>query len=109
LTDAGLTTHRAIKKVKSVLGPGKSIGIIGMGGLGSYAIQYAKILSSASSVLAFDINDDKLTLAKQNGADHIINIKGKKAAEVLNEVSETTGRKEIDVVLDTVGSDEIGL
>lgn len=43
LTDAGLTPYRAIKKVKNLLGPGKSIGILGIGGLGSYGIQYAKI------------------------------------------------------------------
>ncbi len=64
LTDAGVTPYRAIRRVKNILGPGKSIAILGIGGLGSYAIQYAKILSSASTVLAFDRNDDKLDLAK---------------------------------------------
>ena len=44
LTDAGLTPYRAIKKIRHLLGPGKSIAIFGIGGLGSYAIQYAKIL-----------------------------------------------------------------
>ena len=33
LTDAGLTPYRAIKKVRHLLGPGKSIAIIGIGGL----------------------------------------------------------------------------
>jgi alcohol dehydrogenase, propanol-preferring len=106
LTDAGVTTYRAIKKVKNMLEPGKSIAIIGLGGLGSYAIQYAKILSSSSTILAFGRNDDKLDLAKQNGADHVINIKDKKLEDVHEEVNNATGRKEIDVVIDLVGTEE---
>jgi propanol-preferring alcohol dehydrogenase len=75
LTDAGVTTYRAVKKVKHILGPGKSIAIIGMGGLGAYAVQYGRILSGGSTVLAFDRNDDKLDLAKRSGADHVINMR----------------------------------
>ena len=89
-----------------MLGPGKSIAIIGLGGLGSYAIQYAKILSSSSTKLAFGRNDDKLELAKQNGADHAISIKGKKLEDIHDEVNKATGRKEIDVVIDLVGTEE---
>ena len=106
LTDAGVTTYRAIKRVKNMLGPGKSIAIIGLGGLGSYAIQYAKILSSSSTILAFGRNDDKLNLAKQNGAHHVINIKDKKIEDIHEEVNRATGRKNIDVVIDLVGTEE---
>lgn len=106
LTDAGLTTYRAIRKVKHILGPGKSIAIIGMGGLGSYAIQYAKILSAGSTVLAFDRNDDKLDLAKRNGADHIINIKNKKSEDIRAEVNRATGRTEVNAAIDVVGTEE---
>ena len=63
LTDAGVTPYRAIKKVKNLLGPGKSIGIMGIGGLGSYGIQYAKILSAGSIVIALGRNNQKLELA----------------------------------------------
>jgi len=45
--------------------------------------------------LAFGRNDDKLDLAKQNGADHVINIKDKKLEDVRDEVNKATGRKEI--------------
>ena len=44
LTDAGLTPYRAIKNIRNFLGPGKTIGIVVIGGLGYYAVQYAKIL-----------------------------------------------------------------
>ncbi|MFL6486086.1 MAG: hypothetical protein ACJ71D_05160 [Nitrososphaera sp.] len=45
LADAGLTPYRAIKRVRHLLGPGKSVAVIGLGGLGFYGIQYAKIES----------------------------------------------------------------
>jgi alcohol dehydrogenase, propanol-preferring len=106
ITDAGLTTYRAIRKVKHILGPGKSIAIIGMGGLGSYAVQYARILSAGSTVLAFDRNDDKLDLAKENGADHVINIKDKKSEDIRAEVNKATGRTEVNAGIDVVGTEE---
>ena len=34
LTDAGLTPYRAIKKVRHILGPNRSVAIMGIGGLG---------------------------------------------------------------------------
>ena len=42
------------------------------GGLGNLAIQYAKNVFGAR-VIAVDINDDKLALAKEVGADMTIN------------------------------------
>jgi propanol-preferring alcohol dehydrogenase len=66
LTDAGLTPYRAIKKVRNFLGPGKSIAIVGIGGLGHYAVQYAKILGQSADVIALDRKEEKLQLA-ENG------------------------------------------
>jgi propanol-preferring alcohol dehydrogenase len=106
LPDAGVTTYRAVKKVRHILGPGKSIAIIGMGGLGAYAVQYGKILSGGSTVLAFDRDDDKLDLAKQHGADHVINIKGKNSEEIRAEVNKATGRNEVIAAIDCVGLEE---
>jgi propanol-preferring alcohol dehydrogenase len=106
LTDAGLTTYRAIRKVKHILGPGKSIAIIGMGGLGAYAVQYGRILSGGSTVLAFDRNDDKLDLAKQSGADHVINIRGKNSDDIRAEVNKATGRNEVNAAIDAIGLEE---
>ena len=68
LTDAGLTPYRAIKKVRHLLVPGGYIAIIGIGGLGSYAIQYAKILGSGANVVALDLRQDKIDLATELGA-----------------------------------------
>ena len=69
----GLTPDRAIKKIRHLLGPDKSIAVVGIGGLGSYGIQYAKIIGQSANVIAIDIDDTKLELAERFGADHVIN------------------------------------
>lgn len=106
LTDAGVTPYRAIKKARHLLGPGKTIAIFGMGGLGSYAIQYAKILSAESNVLAFSRSEEKLDIARQEGADQAISVKGKELDKIRNEINQATGRKEVDVVIDLTGTEE---
>ena len=73
ITCAGVTTYKAIKV--GDLKPGQWVAVYGAGGLGNLAIQYAKHVFNAH-VIAVDINDDKLALAKEVGADHVIN--GKK-------------------------------
>ncbi|SPS07484.1 Alcohol dehydrogenase [Latilactobacillus sakei] len=48
------------------------VGYFWDGGLGNLALQYAKNVFNAK-VIAVDINDDKLAIAKELGADVIIN------------------------------------
>ena len=101
LTDAGLTPYRAIKKVRHLLGPGKNIGIIGIGGLGAYAVQYANILSGSSKIFAFDINEGKLELASKCGADYQFNISN--TSDLVNKIASATSHKMLDVIIDCVG------
>jgi alcohol dehydrogenase, propanol-preferring len=104
LTDAGLTPYRAIKKIRHLLVPGTNIAIIGVGGLGSYAVQYAKIFGAGSNVIAIDVDDRKLELAERFGADHVIN--SKMQQDIKKEVLQKTGGNGLDVVVDCVGSEE---
>jgi propanol-preferring alcohol dehydrogenase len=112
LTDAGLTPYRAIKKVRHLLGPGKTIAVFGIGGLGSYAVQYAKILGQSANIIGLDVNNDKLQLAEMMGADFTINISRYKASfsssdnGLKEEVLKITKRKGVDVVIDCVGAEE---
>ncbi|GAE34333.1 alcohol dehydrogenase AdhP [Halalkalibacter akibai] len=66
---AGVTTYKALKVSEAK--PGDWVAIYGIGGLGHVALQYAKAMGF--NVIAVDIQDDKLELAKQLGADHTIN------------------------------------
>lgn len=70
ITCAGVTTYKAIKEAK--VEPGQWIVLYGAGELGNLAFQYAKKVFNAH-VIAVDINNDKLALAKEVGADIVIN------------------------------------
>ncbi|QNP67015.1 NAD(P)-dependent alcohol dehydrogenase [Streptomyces genisteinicus] len=71
LTDAGLTPYHAIKKSLPKLGAGSTAVVIGTGGLGHVAIQLLRVLSGAV-VVALDVNEEKLDLARQVGAHHAL-------------------------------------
>ena len=106
LTDAGLTPYRAIKKIRHLLGPGKTIAIFGIGGLGSYAIQYAKTLGQSSTVIALDRNEERLKLAEKFGADYVVNVSNSQniRSEILSKITEGR-RTRVDVVIDCVGAE----
>jgi alcohol dehydrogenase, propanol-preferring len=66
---AGVTTYKALKVSNAK--PGEWVAIYGIGGLGHIALQYAKAMGL--NVVAVDISDEKMELAKQLGADIAIN------------------------------------
>ncbi|MEZ4651665.1 MAG: zinc-dependent alcohol dehydrogenase [Candidatus Eisenbacteria bacterium] len=66
---AGVTTYRALKRTGA--GPGQWVTIVGVGGLGHLAVQYA--MAMGFRVAAVDVSDDKLALAKVHGAEVAVN------------------------------------
>lgn len=66
---AGVTVYKGLKETE--VRPGEWVAISGVGGLGHMAVQYAKAMGM--NVVAADIFDDKLALAKQLGADVTVN------------------------------------
>ena len=109
LTDAGLTPYRGMKKLRDAgaLDPDRIVGVFGVGGLGAYAVQYAKLLGSGARVVAFARNPDKLAIAKDYGADYTINIKGKTADDIGKELSKLTGQSTVDAMIDCAGAVEM--
>lgn len=86
VADAISTPYQVIKK--SELESGDFAIVIGVGGVGIYAALIAKI--SGSKVLAIDIDDEKLSLAKQNGINATLNVRGldiKAAKEKVREIA----------------------
>jgi alcohol dehydrogenase, propanol-preferring len=69
LTCAGVTTYKAVK----VSGAHSSslVAVFGAGGLGHLAIQYARI--TGATVVAVDVNEERLQTARAVGASHVIN------------------------------------
>lgn len=109
LTDAGLTPYRGIKKLRDAgaLGPNKVLGVFGVGGLGAYGVQYAKLLSGGAKVVAFARNPEKLAIARDYGADHVIAIKGKSSSDIAEELEKATGQHELDAIIDCAGATEM--
>ena len=106
LTDAGVTPYRGIKKLRAagVLGPDRVMAVFGASGLGCYAVQYAKLLSSGSTIVVFARNEEKLAIAKERGADYIINTRGKSLSDLRYELVKLVGKSKLDAVIDCVGA-----
>jgi len=69
LTCAGVTTYKAVKVAGTK--PSDLVAVFGVGGLGHLAIQYAAI--AGGTVVAVDLHDEKLELARELGATHTVN------------------------------------
>ncbi|MFV0407743.1 MAG: NAD(P)-dependent alcohol dehydrogenase [Propioniciclava sp.] len=98
LTDAGLTPYHAIKTAQHKLYPGSTALVIGVGGLGHVGVQIIRALSQAT-VIAVDVSEEKLELAREVGAHHTI-LSGPNAAD---EVRKLTGGLGAEAVFDFVG------
>jgi len=81
LIGCGVTTGLGAVVRTAGVEPGSSTCVIGAGGIGLSAVQGARI-SGANQIIVVDVNDNKLEVAKQFGATHVIN-----ASEVDNVVS----------------------
>lgn len=92
LTGAGAVINRAGIKV------GNTAAIIGLGGVGLSAL-IAAVAGGAERIVAVDLSDDKLALAKQLGATHLVNPKQIKTDADLFEAS--AGK--VDYGFDTAG------
>lgn len=102
LTDAGATSYHAVKRVLPRLYPGCTAVVIGAGGLGSFAVQYLRVLSPAR-VIAVDANPARLELARELGAHEVLS--GVNASTV-SDILRLTGNRGAAAVLDFVGINE---
>jgi NADPH:quinone reductase-like Zn-dependent oxidoreductase len=85
---------------RSKLKTGESLLIHGIGGgVALAALQLAKLAGAV--VIVTSSSDEKLKRAEQLGADHRINYR---TSDVASAVRDITGRRGVDVVLETVGA-----
>ena len=99
-SDAGITAMHAVKKLLPRLGPGTSVALIGVGGVGHIALQLVKVLGGATAV-AIDTDERRRELARELGADEVLG-GGERVAGDVRELSDGSG---VDVVIDFVGND----
>ena len=95
-----LVTRGRLRAGETVLIHGAS------GSTGLAAVHVAKIVGA--TVIALGRSDKKLTIVKEQGADHVINVKGEGEAPFRSyreEVKALTGGRGVDVVYDGVGGE----
>jgi propanol-preferring alcohol dehydrogenase len=100
LTDAGVTAYRAVRSALHCLKPGSTALVIGLGGLGFYGVQFAKLLSAAR-VIGVDLSPNRLNLAKDAGADIVF----QSDAASYERIMDLTGGRGADAIFDFVGTD----
>ncbi|RBY91060.1 NAD(P)-dependent alcohol dehydrogenase [Blastococcus sp. TF02A-30] len=99
LTDAGLTPYHAIVSSLGALPAGSTAVVIGAGGLGHVGIQILRAITGAT-VIALDVSEQKLELAREVGAHRVL-MSDASAAE---EIRRLTGGVGAQAVFDFVGA-----
>ena len=82
IADAVSTPYQVMKKAE--IEKDDLAIIIGVGGVGIYGAQIARIFGA--KVIALDVNDEKLEVAKENGIDATVNITGMEMKEIKDRV-----------------------
>jgi S-(hydroxymethyl)mycothiol dehydrogenase len=84
------------------VGRGDTVAVIGCGGVGDAAVAGSR-LAGAAKIIAVDIDDNKLSKAREMGATHTVNSRETDAVEAIREL---TGGFGADVVIEAVGRPE---
>ena len=72
---------------------GASVAVIGLGGVGLAVAPRRAVAAGARQIIAVDLSDDKLELARQLGATHTVNAGRGRALEQIREL--TVGRRRV--------------
>ena len=102
LADAVATPYAAITE-RAALRPGETIGLWGIGGLGTHAVQIARMVG-ASLIVAVDPLPSARERALKVGADVALD---PTAGDVVSEIRALTGGEGLDVTLDLVGKNAV--
>lgn len=103
LFGCAITTGFGVIENNAKLKMGESVMIFGSGGIGLNMVQAAK-LSSASTIIAVDIFDNRLEMAKQLGATHTVNSSRSDYKEKINQI---INNNNLDIFIDNTGIPEI--
>jgi propanol-preferring alcohol dehydrogenase len=100
LGDAVATSYHAITKRARVV-PGTTVALIGVGGVGLHALQLARM--AGGWIIAVDVNEARLELAKSLGADAVIDARRGPFHEAVRELTDGQG---VDVVMEFVANQQ---
>lgn len=103
LMGCAVTTGLGVVNNDARLKIGESIVVFGSGGVGLNIIQGAALVS-AEPIIAVDLYDNKLKLAKEFGATHVIN---SLKTDVQAQIQKILGMRGADVVVDNTGNIDV--
>ena len=103
LFGCAVTTGFGIIENNAKLKIGESVVVFGAGGIGLNVVQAASLVS-AYPIIAIDIFDNRLALAKEMGATHLINSRDKSVEEISELIQSIT---KLDVFIDNTGNPQI--
>lgn len=98
LADAVGTPFHAVI-VRGALRAGERVAIFGVGGLGTHAVQIAR-LAGAGEIIAVDVLPAALERARMLGADHLVNAR---ETDPAGRIRELTGGEGVDLAIELVG------
>jgi S-(hydroxymethyl)glutathione dehydrogenase / alcohol dehydrogenase len=83
---------------------GQSVLVYGVGGVGLNIVQAAKMVS-AHPIIAVDLQDNKLEMAKKMGADYCFN--SRNTPDLVDQIKKIAGNAGPDIVIDTTGNSRV--
>ncbi|MBN0048388.1 zinc-binding dehydrogenase [Streptomyces actuosus] len=98
LADAVSTPYAAVVDTAAVR-PAETVGVWGLGGIGTHAVQTARMVGAAP-VIALDPLPEARQRALELGADHAVD---PTAVDALDQIARLTGGRGLDVAIDAVG------
>lgn len=99
LMGCAVTTGLGVINNNAKLKIGQSIAVFGVGGIGLNIVQGAAMVA-ADPIIAIDLYDHKLEMAKRYGATHTINSSGNDPAGLIRQI---VGPDGVDVAIDNTG------
>lgn len=104
LFGCAVTTAMGVINNDAQVKVGQSVVIYGAGGVGFNLCQSANMVS-ADPIIAIDLFDSKLAMAKKMGATHVIN--ANTCNDVPAQIKEIVGEKGADIIIDTTGLSQV--
>lgn len=99
LFGCAVTTGLGVVINNAQVKPGESVVVLGAGGVGLNVIQGAALVS-AWPIIGIDLHDNRLALAREMGATHVLNAG---ACNLREEIRKIAGAAGVDVVVDNTG------
>lgn len=102
LTDPSACVYHAVHDLTGVTA-GDTVLISGSGAMGLFSVQYVKANGGIAIITGLDQDVKRLALAKELGADHIINVSETDLIEAVNWI---TDQKGVDIALECSGNEQ---